>query len=278
MMTTVLMLLINQFAGDGSARGLREPPEKVVERASKEADLERAGLILSSLLIDEANIRSALAATTALDDRSAYVLLGGNWGSLAKVSREQRARWSETLVRSISARPNLIKTVIRVERFEAYITVTFGRGSESGVPFFSTSRYVDDVAEYFMERLRKETGRPPSAILFSNHVILTEGEHEVELLANWQMLCGICDRLDLIEESTTKNWRDRFPELDKWFKANRPFVSWDEGKSCMTIDDDAKEWGSVTARSAREIPDLKPPWLKAKAGEQPGGEQPGGHS
>jgi hypothetical protein len=271
-----LVLLVAQVAGGHSGGSSRDLARIVLERASKEANLDQAGLVLSSLLADEATIRSAFAAAGALDDRSNYILFGGNWGPLANVSRRQRVLWSQALTESVSARPDLIRPVLRAGRLEAYLTARFRRGSESGIPFFSTSRYADDVAEFFVERLRKESSQPPRAILLYNHVVETAEEHETQLLANWQMLCGLCDRLDLVAKSTTKNWRDRFPDLGKWFHENRPFVTWNETKSCMIIDHEAKEWGAATERSSRSIPDLKPSWLNEE--RKRGQERKRGHN
>jgi hypothetical protein len=93
--------------------------------------------------------------------------------------------------------------------------------------------------ETFIEALRKETKRPAKATLWGECVLATADEMEVHLLSVWQMLCGVCDRLDLIDKATTKNWRDRFPELHRWFQENRPFVLWDDIRSCMRIDEDA---------------------------------------
>jgi hypothetical protein len=65
----------------------------------------------------------------------------------------------------------------------------------------------------------------------------------------------------LIDKATTKNWRDRFPELDRWFQENRPFVLWDDVRSCIRIDKDAQEQGRPTPRTSRIVPKLRPPWL-----------------
>jgi hypothetical protein len=59
-----------QVAGEESTQGPRKRFEAVLELASKESDLDRAGLILSSLLADERTFRSALASSIDLDDRS----------------------------------------------------------------------------------------------------------------------------------------------------------------------------------------------------------------
>jgi hypothetical protein len=74
------------------------------------------------------------------------------------------------------------------------------------------------------------------------------------------MLCGVCDRLDLIRDSSVKNWRGRFSELDKWFQTNRPYIRWDRKRSCILVDQEAKDFGSPTERKLRKIPELKPPW------------------
>ena len=83
------------------------------------------------------------------------------------------------------------------------------------------------------------------------------------------MLCAVCDRLDLIENATPKNWRDRFARLDKWFQENRPYILWDNEKSCIRIDETAKESGSPTSRTSRSIPELKPTWQSREVLKQP---------
>jgi hypothetical protein len=255
------LLTFIQAAAEGTPRSPREGVEAVFERASKESDLDGAGMILASMLSDEAMMRSAFSTSVVLSESSVYIFFGGNWGSRAAVTRELSAHWSRVLVDSVSAKPLLIRSVIRADRYEANITRRHPRGSESGYPFFSGPRYADDLAEHFIERLRKVTNRPPTAVLLFDHVVRTADEEELRLLATWQMLCGLCDRLELIDKATTKNWRRRFPDLDKWFREHRPYIVWDENKSCIAIDEEATQWAWPTERGLRSIPDLTPPWL-----------------
>jgi hypothetical protein len=97
-------------------------------------------------------------------------------------------------------------------------------------------------------------------------VLVPADEVEIDLLDIWQMLCGLYDRLDLIDNATTENWRGRFPELDKWFKEHRPYILWDNNESHCRIDKDAKEQGRPTPRASRSIPELKPPWVRGSDG------------
>jgi hypothetical protein len=116
------------------------------------------------------------------------------------------------------------------------------------------------MAEYFIEHLRIETRRPPTAVAFNGHVVVSADDQEVNLLATWQLLCGQCDRLDLVKNTTTKEWRGRFADLDTWFQRNRPFILWDNSGSHIRIDEDAREGENVTMRESRLIPELKPTW------------------
>ena len=62
------------------------------------------------------------------------------------------------------------------------------------------------------------------------------------------------------DRSTVKHWRGRFSELDRWFQANRPFILWDQARSCIRIDQEAKQNAAPTGRKSRRSPELKPPW------------------
>ena len=257
------ILLLTQFSGEKTLQGPRNRLEAVFERASKESDVDGAGLILSSVLSDEPTIRSAFSTSVVLSERSAYILFGGNWGPRARVPREKRSQWSRVLLDTVSARPLLIRRVLRAERYEGYLRRRHSGGAATinSFPFFTLSPYADDLVELYIESLRQEINRPPRPILVFNHVAVTAIEHEGGLLTTWQMLCGLCDRLDLIDKATSKNWRSRFPDLDIWFQRNRPYILWNESKSCIRIDENAKRGGSPTLRESRFIPELKPPWL-----------------
>lgn len=200
-----------------------------------------------------------------LDERSVYILFDGNWGSRARVAWKDHKAWHRILVESTSTKPELIRRVIRADRYETYLRTRVDIGGAATIntfPFFSYAADADDLVETFIEVLRKNTARPAKAIISQeNKVLVTAEEMEVDLLQIWQLLCGVCDRLDLVDKATTKNWRGRFPELDKWFKENRPYIVWDNSKSCVRIDDEAKESGRSTRRASRSIPELKPPWL-----------------
>jgi hypothetical protein len=52
-----------------------------------------------------------------------------------------------------------------------------------------------------------------------------------------------------------------FPELEKWFQKNRPYIVWADDGSFFVIDQEAQDSGRPTPRKSRSIPELKPPWL-----------------
>jgi hypothetical protein len=259
------------------------PPDTVkaiFARAAREPDVDEAGLIISSLLPDEATIRFAFTTPEILDERSVYILFGGNWGSRARVAWGDRQRQHRILVELTSTKSVLIRSIIRADRYETYSRRRHPQGAATinSFPFFSFSPYADDLAETFIESLRKEIGHPaeahvhPHSLMVKSQppvIMVTAEEMELNLLSTWQLLCGMCDRLDLIENATTKNWRDRFPRLDKWFQENRPFILWENDKSCIRVDETAKESGSPTSRTSRSIPELKPTWQSGEVLKHP---------
>ena len=269
--------LVLQVAGEGTAQGARKRFEAVLELASKESDLDRAGLILSSVLADERTFRSALATSIDLDDRSFYILFGGPWSSRARAIWKDRPQQLRILVDSVSAKPLLIRSVVRADRYEAFLESRHPRRDRyelyprstnpiaiatiTHCSFFESSLDADDLLEILIETLRKETTRPAEAVTYrGNDLLVTAEEMEITFLFLWQTVCGICDRLDLIDKVTTRNWRIRFEVLDKWFQENRPYILWDNNNSSIRIDKDAKELGRPTSRPSRAIPELKPPW------------------
>ena len=170
------------------------------------------------------------------------------------------------LAESISSKPALIGSVIRAERYRASLSRHIRQGSVTSrysFPFFSHSTYSDDLVEIFIESLRAPAGGPAKDLEspFGNSNPVPAEEIEVDLVRTWQLVCGVCGRLDLIDGVTSKNWRRRFPELDKWFSQNRPFLLWDSTRSCMRIDEEARRDSTATRRAQRTIPELKPPWI-----------------
>lgn len=266
----ISMMSIVQASDDGAPQSPRGGLAAAFERASKEPDLDAAGLILSKALSDESVLRSAYAASKDLDQRSTYILFGGNWGSRAEISWKERTRRREILIESISAKPVLIRLALRADRYATYQGKRHPRGAATinYFAFFSYSPHADDLVESFIESLRRKVPHPAGAIKspFGSTVLVSADEAELNLLETWQLVCGVCDRLDLIDKATTKNWRDRFPDLDKWFQENRPYILWDDSKSCIRLDEDAKELGSPTPRESRSIPELKPSW---RFGDEP---------
>ena len=240
----------------------------VVERTAKENDINETGLTLSSFLANEAMVRAAYLTEVPLDDRSSYVLFGSHWGKRAHVSWKDLGARQRILVEAISAKPALVRLVIRADRYDTYIrarpdTDIVGLGTMNYFPFFSGCRYSDDLIESSIELLRKESTHPAEPLrspIAKSIVLLTAEEMETSLLYNWEMLCGVCDRLDLLENVTTKNWRARYSELDKWFSKNRPYIQWDNSKSVIVIDKDRQDHGLSTDRDSRSVPELKPPW------------------
>jgi hypothetical protein len=247
-----------------------QPPrtlEDMFERASRETDIDRASSLLASFLTDDSRIRSAFSTTRALNERTVYLLYGVRWRFAGrKIPHEESDRdWRRRvriLVETVSTKPVLIRLVMRADRYEASIRRHVSYPSHSWFPFFGET-YADDLVEYYVEDLRRDSAHPAQPIhaeFDPSRIVVTAEDVEVSLLWQWQMLCGVCDRLDLIDKSTVKNWRTRFPELDVWFQKNRPFILWDKKGSCIRVDQEAKEFGSPTERKLRKIPELKPPW------------------
>ncbi len=269
----VSVLLLMQVAAEQAPRAPRESVQAVFDRASRAPDLDAAAVVLSSLLADDATLRSAYLSSAVLDERSVYILLGGAWGSRVTTTWADGLRRSRILVEAVSTRPALIGSIIRADRYSTYIRGGRPQGAATinYFTFFEKSRYADDLMEKSIESLRGETTHPAKAIESPYNelrpkamlplILVTAEDVEVNLLHSWQLICGVCDRLDLIDKATTKNWRDRFPELDRWFQVNRPYILWDDGKSCIRVDEEAKETGRATPRESRSIPALRPPWL-----------------
>jgi hypothetical protein len=268
-LSLVSVLLVAQVPSEKTSKGARDTLEKVFERASKESDVDGAGLVLSSILSDESKVRSAFSTAVALDERSVYILFGGNWGSRARIKWKDEQARQRIMAESVSRNPVLIRSVIRADRYESYLRRRNPRGAATinSFPFFSYATDADDLAEFFIVLLRKETSHAAEAIMSplgspkGQGTLVTAQEMELNLLRTWQDLCGECGRLDLIGQATAKNWRNRFPELDKWFQENRPYMIWDNGRSCIRIDEKAKEQETPTRRVSRSIPELRPPWL-----------------
>ena len=159
------------------------------------------------------------------------------------------------LAEAIATKPTLIRSVIRADRYAATIATRDPIVAHAGQPFFWGIEYADDLVEWWVEQLRPDASKPPQSV-----GPMSAEEWEVISLEELQMACGVCDRLDLVDRSTVKNWRDRFSVLDRWFQANRPFIVWDEARSCIRIDQEAKQNAAPTGRKSRRIPELKPPW------------------
>jgi hypothetical protein len=264
----VLPILSLFLAADSALAG--EPPRtlgEMFDRASREADIKQASSLLASFLIDDARIRSAFSTTRVLDERMVYLLYGVGWRAAgANIPHEEWARdWRRRiriLVETVSTKPILIRSVIRADRYEASIRRHVSYPAHTWRPFFGEP-YADDLVEYNVEHLRRDAAHPAEPIhaeFDSSRIAVTAEDVEVSLLWQWQMLCGVCDRLDLIDKSTIKNWRSRFAELDRWFQTNRPYILWDKKSSCIRVDQEAKEFGDATPRKPRKIRELKPPW------------------
>jgi hypothetical protein len=237
--------------------------EGIYRRAAGAPSLDSAGAVLSAVLVDESKARSAFLTTVTMDERSVYLLLAGPWSSYPNMSWAQTIRLQRVLAESISSKPALIHSILRAERYRASLSRGVPQGSVTSFPFFSHSTYSDDLVEFFVESLRASTSGPAKDLEspFGNLKPIPAEEIEVNLLRTWQLVCGVCDRLDLIDGVTSKNWRSRFPELEKWFSQNRPFLLWDNTRSCMRIDEEAKHDSRATQRARRAIPELKPPWI-----------------
>jgi hypothetical protein len=265
----IILSLLGFVPGPGEATS-QNPEDRLkaaFDRAAKAADLDEAGLIISSACSDDSILRSAYLTSTALDERSRYILFGRQWGSRANITWEERERRERILIESVSAKPELIRWVLRADRYLTYREKRHPRGAATinSFPFHSYSSYADDLVETFLESARKNATRPAKAIKSINDVVLLTAEDvEWNRLASWQLLCGVCDRLDLIEKSNTKNWRERFADLDRWFHQNRPYILWDDDKSCIRLDEEAKENGRPTRRESRSIPELNPSWQSAR--------------
>lgn len=269
----IYVLVVGQVVGEDATKRPRGGLETVFARASKEPDLDGAGLILSSLLSDELTLRSAFLTPLALDDRSVYVLFGGNWGSRAKVTWKASTQWHRIRVASVSTKPELIRSVLRADRYASYFEKRHPRGAATinFFPFFADEDFSDDLVERSIEPMKREVTHLAKAVMNPYNdmrakgspplVLVTADEKEVMLLGNWQLLCGVCGRTDLIDKATTENWRERFADLDEWFRRNRPYIVWDDRNSCIKIDGKAKDGAEPTPRSSRAIPELKPPWL-----------------
>ncbi len=181
------------------------------------------------------------------------------------------------MVGAVATKPDLIRSVLRADRYETFLVTREPRGAATinYFAFFEGCSYADDLIERPIEAMRQEATHPAEPILSPYNdlrpkgsppqVLVSAEKQELSLLGEWQMLCGVCDRLDLIEGSTVKNWRSRFAELDQWFKTNRPYIRWNNKRSCVRIDREAKESGTPTSRKMRKIPELKPPWLSTAA-------------
>jgi hypothetical protein len=242
--------------------------EALLKQAAAEPDADGAGAILSKLLTDDTLIRSALLKARQGDERSIFVLFGGNWGTRVNDSRESRRRWQRTLSAAVSADPTLIQCVIRADRYATYLERKTGKGASTAneFTFFERSPYVDDILEFGIEALRRQVNGAAGPIISLDGFVLRSAEEvEDRLLDQWQVVCGACDRLDLIENATTKNWRNRFNALDSWFQRNRPYMLWDDTNSCARVDRTAMRRGIPTLRKSRIIPDLKPPWMSSQA-------------
>jgi hypothetical protein len=271
----VAVLIAAQAPDQGASSALHASVDAVVERAQREPDVDGAGLILVSLLSDEPKFRRAITNSAFLDERSIYILFAGEWGSRATGTSKDRALWHRVLVEAISAKPALIDAAMRADRYDTYLRrrERRSRGAQTinSFTFFSFSPYADDLAEVFIESLRKASTHPAEPTTFPpgaggrKFVLRTAQENELDLLDRWQMLCGLCGRLDLIEGATAKNWRERFPELEKWFQKNRPYILWADDGSFFAIDQEAQGSGRPTPRKSRSIPELKPPWLVDEA-------------
>jgi len=256
----------NQTPAKQSDQNSSSDIDAVLNRASKEATLDGAAQVLAALLTDEAQMSRLFSRSSKLDDRGIYVLYSGRWGSRANVSYEKRSQLFRIRAESTSANPALIENYIRAERYEAY----FAKREEIQIAtvnyftHFELANDVDDIMEICMERLRKYKSRPAEPVLNfpDGRVLVPVEEIELALLVDWQFLCGIINRFDLIDKTTTKDWRGKFPGLDDWYHSNRAYVLWDNEKSRITIDEDAKERARPTYRSSRSVPELKPSWIR----------------
>jgi hypothetical protein len=248
------VLLLSPFCAEARPQAPDGNVEAALERASKAPNCDAVRAVLASALTDDAHIRSAYLTGRPLDERTAFVLFSGGWRSGDRVvPAEERSRRRRVLLEVVSTKPELIRSLSRADRYATAIVVRDPLPPSMPHPFFWGVEYADDLVEWWIEKLRQYASKPAD-------IADSAGEWEVALLWKWQMLCGVCDRLDLIDKSTTKNWRGRFRNLEKWFQSNRPFVEWDEARSCLRIDEEGKHDALPTERASRRIPELKPPW------------------
>ena len=143
------------------------------------------------------------------DARSVFILFGGKWGSCADVewNDDPEGKWQPNPGRGrCLTKPGLrFDSVLRADRYEAYFRRRHPRGAATinSFPFFDSCSFADDLVERFIEHLREETDHPAEDIVFfGNTILMTAAEKEVNLLATWQMLCGVCNRLDLIDRAS----------------------------------------------------------------------------
>lgn len=272
MLLLVVAVVFMQVPGEQPTQAPAEALRSALMRVAKEPDLDEAASILSPLLSDESTLRSAYLKSEILDERTVYIVYGGKWGQRADFDTEKRVARDKVLTDLVSSRPMLIRSFIRAGRYESYFYARQIHGSHGSFPYFSLDKYADYVLEFRIEKLRDEATHPAKALTshFGEKTVIRSAEQaEVNLLYSWQMLCGTCGRLDLLDEANTKNWRGRFSELDEWFSENRPYLLWDNRQSCIRIDEEAKRLRRPTPRSKRAIPELKPPWLPPELPEDP---------
>jgi hypothetical protein len=264
------VLLLLPFCGEARPQA-DDKLEAALERASKAPDCAAVRAVLALALTDDAHIRAAYLTARPLDERTAFVLFSGVWRSDDRaLPQKEYSRRRRLLVEAVSTKPVLIRSVIRADRYATWIVVRDPLPASIRNPFTCGIEYADDLVEWWIEKLRHYIPKPAD-------ILVPDEEMEEALLWHWQMLCGVCDRLDLIDKSTAKNWRGRYPDLEKWFQANRPFVKWDEARSCFRIDEDSKHDGLPTERTSRRIPELKPPWELGDVSKAPRKEGVRGH-
>jgi hypothetical protein len=257
------VLLLLPFCGEARPQAPDDKVEAALERASKAPDCDAVRAVLALALTDDAHIRSAYMTARPLDERTAFVLFCGGWRSGDRPSPgKEHSRRRRLLVEAISTKPVLIRSVIRADRYATWIVVRNPRPASIPNPFSWGIEYADDLVEWWIEQLRQYIPKPAD-------ILVPDEEMEEAILWHWQMLCGVCGRLDLIDKSTVKNWRGRYPTLEKWFQANRPFVKWDEARSCLRIDEESKHDALPTERTSRRIPELKPPWELGAGSKEP---------
>ncbi len=238
-----------------------------LQRAAQARMYDDAAAILSATCNTSARMREAALTANLIDERNLYIILGLQWGSQTKLTREYPNDRRMDLAKTIAERPDLIHGVLRAERYASYIyshsEYSHGAATINFYPFFSRSIYADDLAEIYIESLRSEAQRPKHAITHPhapNLVMISEEEHELGLLEIWQRACGLTGQLELIKDCNGERWRSRFEILDKWFKINRPYSVWDNASSSIRVDSNRKGSGRPKKREERLIPELVPPW------------------